>query len=256
MNFKLWVEDYRNFGFEKKIKDEKSFDSRDIVNQFNLKQVNDFLLKRELRTLRPKSSSINEVIWGDQIGATRYWIGPGYLAIIDKLGRDLQGNPVWYTKKSFQINREGHGGHERTVAQELFERIEEIDGQTLDYAIPNWNGLRNLASAMAEKVNKVCNPIFFLEKIIENNPQRYLICFGLRGHGVEGPSQTKIEQLTIDLNYNESQGIIRSLVYTISSKNGRSRSWTLNESYVDLIFFPTQSKQEIIEPIATSLMFF
>lgn len=257
MEFKTWLEGYEQFGFGKNPSPSNNQkEPENPIDGFDVEALHDFLVERKVGQLRPVSQYVNEIVWGEQPGAIRYRIGPCYLTLMDRLGTDLEGNRLWYTKKVFQINRGGYGGYERMVAQEMFDKLEEVYEKDQDSPRSEYQGLKHLVTMMADKVRKTCRPIFMLDKIVEHNQNRYLICFTVRGQGVESPGHQRMEQMTIEMNYYPEAGYIRGMVYSIESPVGRGHSWTLQPSQVDLKFMPSQPMDEIIEPFAMVLRYY
>jgi hypothetical protein len=257
MTFKTWLEGWEMFGFEKKPDPSNvQREPENPIDQFDIEALHDFLVERNVGQLRAKSKYVNEVVWGEQPGAIRYWIGPGYLTFVDRLGTDLEGNRLWYTKQLFQINRGGYGGYERIVAQEMFERLEEVYDKEPDSPSAEYKGLKALVMSMTDKLRKTCRPIFMLDKIVEHSQNRYMICFSVRGQGVEAPGHQRVEQLTVDMNYYPEKGYIRGLVYSIESPTGGAHEWAITPSSVDLNFLPSQHSDEIVEPIAMVLRYY
>lgn len=245
------------FGFQKKADpSSEQKEPENPIDQFNIEALHDFLVERSLGQIRPRSRYVNEVVWGEQPGAIRYWIGPTYFTAVERLGTDLEGNRLWYTKKAFQINRGGYGGYERIVAQEMFEQLEEVYHENPDSPSSEYKDLKRLVMVMADKLRKSCRPIFMLNKIVEHSENRYLICFNVRGQGVEAPGHQRVEQLTVDMNYYPKAGYLRGLVYSIESPTGGAHEWAVTASQIDLNFMPSQSQDEIIEPIAMSLRYY
>ena len=256
MRFKTWLEGWENYGFGKAPEPRPHAEPENPIDQFDIEQLHDFLVERKVGQLRPRSKFVNEVIWGEQVGAVRYWIGPGYQTIVDRLGRDLEGNLIWYTKKAFQINRAGFGGHERIVAQDMHEHLEAVYNREFDSPAPEYDRMKQLAVTMADKIRRTCRPIFMFNKIVEQAPHHYLICFEVRGQGVESMDHQKVEQMTIETFFDPRKGYIRAMLYPIESTVGRTRSWSIPPVQVDLNFFPTQSFDEIIEPLALYMRYY
>lgn len=257
MKFKTWLEGWEGFGVGRKVDPTtSSHESENPIDGFDVEEMHDILIERGLGPMRPQSKFINEIVWGDQPGAIRYRLGPQWVMTLDRLATDLEGNRKWFTKRALQINRSGYGGYEQLVAQEVYDGLEKLYETPNDSPISSFTGLRQLAISMAEKVRRTCRPVFMFQKIIEHSQNRYLICFEVRGGGVEAPSQQRVEELVIDANYYPNQGDIRVLVYTVQSATGRAHEWAIQPSEYDFSFLPTQGKEEIIEPVALVMRYF
>jgi hypothetical protein len=257
INFKYWLEGYEMFGFDKPKDKEAPREKENPIDAFDFEYLNEMLTKRMVGPLEPTSFHLNEVIWGQGVpGAIRMKVMPQYLVVLERQAHDLAGNLKWYTKRAFQINREGYGGYEEMVAQELLENVEKVYELAPDAPNGEFKDLRGLVLSMADRVRRSIRPVFFFDKILKANENRYLICFNVRGQGVEAPGHSRVEQTQIDVNFYPETGDLRVLSYNIESPVGRTRSWQLQPMNQEFTFLPTQSREEIIEPIAISYRFY
>ena len=116
--------------------------------------------------------------------------------------------------------------------------------------------LRNLVIRMAFTLREVARDIFVYEGVREVNDSEYIIRFSVRGHGVESPDHGKVEENQTLVSYNDEEGLIRILNYNIESTNGKSRDWAIKPSDTDLLFLPSQSIDEIVETMATTMRWY
>jgi len=260
MEFKTWFEGVDIFGFEKDInKDNKKEESDTPVNRFDLEKMMEHLYELKLPGKRAHLQFMDQIQWGEGVGAIRIWTGTGLQMGIERLGISLEHKPVWAMKKFFQINRAGYGGHEEKVAQELFEFVELIDKQPLDS--PKKEGfdeqmLENLVVNMANKMRRTAKDIFIFEGIKKISDSNYIIKMELRGHGVETQDQQRVLENLTDISYDHKTGVIRLINTNIENHCGRSVDWGIMPSDMDWNFFPTQTGDEIAEAIATNMKWY
>jgi hypothetical protein len=257
MKFKNWLENTDIFGFEKDItkqKDQKLSDTP--IKRFDLEKMMECLAERNLNGKIAKSLFINQIQWGEGVGAVKIWSGTGLQIGIERLGINLESRPVWVMKKFFQVNRAGYGGHEDKVAKELFEYIESIDRQPIDSPKKEYNDLEKLVVNTANKLRRSANDIFIYEGIKKVSPNNYIIKMELRGHGVERRHQQRVIQNVTDMSYNPQTGVIRLINANVENHVGGSVDWTIMPSDMDWNFFPTQSGDEIADTITTNIKWY
>jgi hypothetical protein len=258
LGFKTYMETLANYGVDRRIKDrneEQRPEKENPINFFDLEYMRDMLCERMLGEMHPFSRFVNEVQWGDGPGALRFNIDPKTGVYIERLGVDLSGEKRWCTKKYFQINRHGYGGFEEVVTQELFDHLQEIYKDPMDSPSADYRDLKMLVINMAERLRKEARPLFLFDRIAKMDENRYLICFNVRGQGVQAPGQTRIEKNVTDVNYYPNEGYIRVINYNYESPLGEHK-WEVSGPDMNLFYFPTQSRDEIIDPVATNLRFY
>lgn len=258
LNFRGYMEAIADFGFDRNTRDPHEGERperENPIDTFDIEFMTEMLQSRELGSLRPSSRFVNEVTWGSGIGSIRLWVDPKTGVYMNRLGTDLGGEPRWYTKKYYQINRHGYGGFEEVVTQELFDRLVEVQKQPIDSPVRDYKGLKSLLIAMVERLRKDARPIFLFDKVTKMDEYRYLIAFNLRGQGVQAPGQKRVEKNVTDLSYDPEAGTIRVMNYNYESPLGEHK-WEVSGPDLDLIYFPTQPRDEIIGPVATSLRFY
>lgn len=258
MEFKNWLE-WADFGFEK-VKAPSLVDGlvkkEDPVHPFDIEELFTYLAMRKLGPHNPNAKFVNEMVWGNGVGAMRVIINSDLQAMIDKKGIDLAGNERWLTKRLFQVNRDGYGGFESIVADEIYEELENSYHQPLDVASSDYRELERLVVGLAAKMQKVAKDIFMFENIVKIDDNRYIIVFNYRGAGAGGPGNRKEEENLTEVIYNKEDGTIRIFNFNVESDNGRNRSWEITPSDKDFYFFPSQDKNEILEVLAVPMKYY
>ena len=260
MDFRNWLTEYADYGFEEKESRNEKIDSsidREIpIHRFDIEEMSTYLVMRQLGPHKPNARFVNEIVWGEEVGAMRVRINTDIGVMIDKKGVDLGGNIRWITKRSFQVNREGYGGYEDVVAGEIFEHVEEVYYQPNDVASSEFKGLERLVVGMAGKLERVAKDIFIFENITKVDDNRYIISFGVRGQGIEAPDHRRIEKNITEIIYSPKSGTIRVFNTNLESDVGGAHSWTIMPTNQDFYFFPSQDRDEIMEVISTPLKYY
>lgn len=272
MNFKKWLfsEDkfnWANFGSDKHfnvhpdLSPEETLKRQrydDPIRQFNFEYLSEQLLKKRVGIREASAKYMHEIIWGEGSGALKVHVHPDNHVSLDKLGKDLQGEDVWYTKKMFLINRGGFGGHEDIVVEELHDALIEISKQPIDGPRNELDKkyFKNLVQVMAAKMSQVARPIFFLERIKKLNDYNYIIQFGVKGQGVEAPDHRRIEENLTQVIYDKNKGVIRVMNANVESGVGKEHSWEIMPNDSDYFFSPTQDKNEIIQVMMTTMKYY
>ena len=129
LRFKNWFEAVDIFGFDPPVSEEAPEDSMlaNPISGFNTELMMEFLGNKSVGLFLPNSPFVNEIQWGTEPGqAVKLEVDTGYTFHLKKLTTDLSGNKRWVTKKLFQLNRHGYGGHEDSVAGEVHEHINTL----------------------------------------------------------------------------------------------------------------------------------
>lgn len=253
--FQYWLikENKDIFGFEKyqKLEKKKPEDEKPI-NRFNVERMMDSLSLHEVGAKSPYVRFSNEMHWGKGHGAMRVWLGTGLNIMIDRQGIDLTGTPRWITKRIYQIDPSGYGGYEEAVAQELMDEIKKIDETQLDSPKRDYDDLEGLVASMASTIRRTAKDVFIFEGIRKVDANNYIIRLGLRGHGVEAQDQQRVEENQTHVSFDRDSGTLRVLNYNIESSKAQ-HEWAIMVTDTDLNFFPTQTREEIVETIANTL---
>ncbi len=77
----------------------------------------------------------------------------------------------------------------------------------------------------------------------------------MRGAGVQGAGQVRLEQLMIEMVYNPETGSIKMFQSGVESSLGEHK-WALTPSNFQLEFMPSQSSEEICCVISTIMKYF
>lgn len=259
MKFRNFLEAIDIFGFEDRLAPAPNDDMFEKpIHQFDLELMMEYLSHKNLGVHQPHCPFMNEIKWGNLPGAIKLEVDTGYTFYIKKLGVDKQGSPRWVTKKMFQLNRQGYGGLEDTVAQEIYEKISVVADGKIDSPQEGYseNDLESLVSHIYDKIKKVMKEIFLPVGIKKMSDHAYIISMEMRGHGVETQGQKRIEQNQTMVTYDPEQGSIRIFNYNIESPTGGPRSWGLMENDIDLYFFPSQERDEIADCLAVHFKYY
>lgn len=241
------------FGFEKPQRlEKKNKDDEKPINQFNVEKLMDYLSLHEIGAKGPQVRFSNEMHWGNGHGALRIWLGTGLNIMIERQGIDLNGTPRWVTKRVYQIDPSGYGGYEDAIAEELLEQLEKIDETELDSPSRKYDDLEGLVASMASSFRRTARDIFIFEGIRKIDGNNYIIRLGVRGHGIESPDQQRVEENQTHVSYDKESGTIRVLNYNVESPL-RQHEWAIMPTDTDLVFFPTQTRDEIVETLANTM---
>jgi hypothetical protein len=246
------------FGFDRKKEEENPNDSllTNPIDQFDIELMMEFLAKKKIGTQKGEVGFHNVIQWGNQPGSVKLEVDTGYRFNIKKLGIDKQGNPRWVTKKLFQLNRQGYGGYEDSVAQEVFEQLEQAGADMIEAAPEDYKDLDNLVHNIYSKLKRTAKHIFIPEGIRKLHDDAYIIKFGVKGSGLEARDQHRVEQNQTLVSYDRQQGTIRITNYNLLSKTGGAHEFKINQNDFDAYFFPSQSRDEISEVVAVKMKFY
>jgi hypothetical protein len=73
----------------------------------------------------------------------------------------------------------------------------------------------------------------------------------LRGQGVQKRDQKRVLENITQVSFDQNKGKIRVINTSVDNKVGRDNNWRLQPSDINVEFFPTQSRDEIAEAVAT-----
>lgn len=156
----------------------------------------------------------------------------------------------------FQLNRQGYGGLEDKVAQEIYEQLEIFNDSNIEAPVEDYKDLENLVSNIYSKLKKTSKIIFIPEGVRKLHDDAYIIKFGVRGQGVEEMDHHRVEQNQTLITYDRQAGTIRMTNYNLTSPTGGAHSWKIGTNDLDIYFFPTQSRDEISETIAVHMKYY
>ena len=194
--------------------------------------------------------------WGSDAGDMRLFIDTGLTFYIQKKGKDKLGESHWITKKMFQLNRQGYGGLEDIVAQEIYTELVKAHESPLDSPINDYNDLEHLTQQTYNKMKKVMKHIFIPEGIKKLSDNAYVIKLGVRGHGVQEMDQRRVEQNQTLLTYDPERGTINISNYNLTSRVGGPHEWDIGHKDFDVYCFPSQGRDEISELAAINAKYY
>lgn len=257
-SFRRFLEATDIFGFERAKKKEGAQDTMLLrpIDRFDIELMMDFLSKKKVGVHEAVRKFDNEIQWGNQPGAIKLEIDTGYTFFVKKLAVDKQGNPRWITKKAFQLNRNGYGGYEDVVAQEIFETINNSFESNIEAPTEDYKDLENLVNNIYNKLKRTAKSIFFPEGVKKLHDDAYVILFGVRGQGLEARNQQRVEQNQTMVTYDRQNGTIRITNYNLLSPTGGGHEFRINQSDLDVYFLPTQDRDEISEVVAVHMRYY
>ena len=258
LSFKKWFEAVDIFGFEKEREEnpEAGTSMEMPIDQFDIELMMEFLAKKKVGAFNAFSEFHNVMQWGDKPGAIKLEVDTGYRFSVKKLAVDKQGGTRWITKKMFQLNRNGYGGYEDSVAQEIYETIESASKDNIEAPVEDYKDLENLVTNIYSKLKRTSKCIFFPEGIKKLHDDAYIIKLGVRAQGLEARDHQRVEQNQTLVTYDRSQGTIRITNYNLLSGTGRSHEFRINQNDLDVYFMPTQDRDEISEVIAVRMKYY
>lgn len=170
----------------------------------------------------------------------------GLKAVIRRKHRDLHGESVWVCKRVVVMDDQKYDGHWERLVNDVTDQLTTIFGEMLDTPANDWDRMERLAVRIANRVRSLRPDIFVFEGVRKKSDDYYIIHFGLRGQGVEGPGAQRVEQFQVSLYYDRDAGYIRSWGNDVTSPTRRHK-WDLAPAEWNEIHFPSQSDDEIVD---------
>lgn len=246
--FRDWLmQEHRDiFGFEKEVEKEKAIQNDKPFKHFD----SDLLIKELLQTTigikEPRQTYSDTIIWGGtDVESMHLDISPlgSFKVVIRKIMKNLQGENVWICKKVLPLPDDEVRENAGRAYDLIVEGLKEIDNK-IDSPAPKYD-LEKLTIKLAEdiKAERPCK-IMFLDRVIRNSDNNFLITMDVAAGGVEGPSSTRIEQFHIQMHFDKTTGLIRSIGSEVISPT-RQRLWYPAPAEWDENFAPTQPIKEI-----------
>ena len=257
MNFKSWllsetskVYGFKDiFGFEKEFFPIKRKDSEKPIKYFDTEQMIESLSRVQIGQLLPEVKYANEIHWGQGTGAIRVWTGTKGGIMIERLGYDLTGKPLWITKRRFQINQSGVGGFEDTISEEVLDEVQKVHEAALDSPKNDYDSMDHLVLRMASVLKRTFVEQLFYAGIRKLTDDNFIIRFQARASGLQAPGQRRIEENHTQMYYNKQAGYIKCTNYNVESSLGEHK-WKIAPSHIEWFFFPTQNEDEIVQAVA------
>lgn len=258
LSFRRYFEATDIFGFEPERAKDTPPDSlsSEPIRGFNLELMMEYLSKKSIGAYKPQGYYTSEMRWGTQPGAVKLEVDTGFTFFIKKLATDKLGNPRWITKRAFQLNRNGYGGMEDLVAQEVYENVAKYAEGGIDSPVEEYKELDSLVYHIYGKLKRTAKDIFIPEGVKRIHDNAYIMSFGVRGHGLEARSQRRVEQNQTMVAYDQEQGTIRITNYCLQSRTGRQHEFKISQNDLDLYFMPSQDRDEISETIAVHMKYY
>lgn len=258
LTFKDFLEARDIFGFDAEKPKDPSEDSMldKPIHQFNIELMMDILGKKKIGNHRAIPHFVNEIRWGGEPGAVKLEVDTGFTFYVKKLGKDMQGNERWCSKKVLQLNRQGYGSTEDTVAEEIHGHLKNAFESQLESPKADYDDLENLVVNIYNKAKKVAKSIFIPEGIRRLSDNAYIIRMGVRGQGCERQGHMRVEQNQLLVSHDPQCGTIRISNYNIESPVGGPHSWKIQPSDFDIYVFPTQGRDEISEMVSVHYKYY
>lgn len=256
LRFKEFFEATDIFGFDKKEVPEEKLPPQEPIHQFSIDEMMGYLAKRKIGSKSPDQRFMNEIRWGQNFGAVRLTVSPKMAFMVQKLGKDLEGEDAWITKKRFQLNRTGYGGYEEAVASEIFDVVKELSEGGVDSAKKEVERLDRLTERISVKMQRVAQNKFMYEGIKKVSDNEYQIVFAVNSYGLEAPSQRRVEQHITQIKFDPEVGLIKCSDFKIESPVGGPHEWKIMPADLSVNFSPAQDRDEIEEVIAVHFKYF
>ena len=264
--FKEWLEKREDiFGFDKKQEKESGYvkNSEDPIIHIDVEHVLDEISSYKINGQKGKVSFINQVQWGDEIGALKLLLSPAGSgkAIISGKQSDLENKDCWICKRIIPYSdlEDASFQDEENLSEILFKKIYDI--KLIEIPKSNYLNLEKLTIKLSRKCCKVgiLPKIFIFTGIREVvKDKNYIIKFECAGQGAEAPGEgggNRLEMFAIEMSYDENTGLIRSMGYEVTSPM-KGHKWEPQPSDWDEYFSPMQSSDEICAAITNALSIF
>lgn len=218
----------------------------------------EFMHTRTINGQECFSNYHDHVQWGRHPGAVQMVISPlgSFKSIIRKLQTDLLGEAVWICKEivPYKDMLKASPKLDESVAENIFERIEEHWKGELEAPSGEYDGLERLAVRLAESARRPDNlPELLVYRGVRRvkKDEHYDIHFEMRGHGVEAPGSARVEQFSIELAYDRQRGMIKCFGHDIQSPT-KGHKWYPQPSEWDEMFSPSQDEKEIVSCVCSA----
>jgi len=268
-NFQQWikrrdhpcVKEWADFGFSKQKDDCKKYtdDDQTPLNPFDVQEMFDEMLRMpSINSHKAKKRWADTLEWGQDIGALLLDISPlgSFKITIRRKITDLQGEMRWICKKIISLNERNYNTDEGPRAVEVYEAVKDIGKQMIDSPKSDYEDFHTLVRHLFSQ-SRLHFPSYcmFSPKIKQINENYYKIYFDMKGHGVESPSATRVEQFNIDILMDKEKGLIRCWGYDVKSPT-KGHKWEIVPSEWDEWYAPSQPIEEIVDIVINTLLFY
>jgi hypothetical protein len=257
-SFKTWLNEWADFGLDKLPRGKQLLridPEEKPIQHCNLEYVCNQVSRHKLGIKEGTEPFFGEVQWGKGPGAVKVSIGPfgGTHAIVRKQTTNALGETIWVCKKVLEINNY-YDQHEDTLTQNILKLAEEVDGQSIEAPVKDFNGLERLVLFMANELRRnTSQRIFIYEGIRKLEPnEHYIIHFGVTGMGVQRQDQKRLDQMQVEVKYDKERGFIKIAMNELGGPI-RSHKWELDPSEFIEYYSPAQTKEEITGTVLSLL---
>lgn len=250
-NFNEWAD----FGFTRPDEYKKPIDSDDkLTYSYHIEQIIKELRKAGMGIKEAKQNDFSsEVNWGEGPGALNVIIRPfgGLRASLRRQTYDLNGMATWVTHKVIEIDDKSNY---ENITEEIIENLRIIDKENIPAPKSSCYNLEKLVIKIAEGINRHSKQkIMMYEAIRILRPQRdYIIHYGVKGMGRQAEGQKRVDQIQIQVKFDEFTGLITVCANEIGDKIGK-HSWKFYPSELIEKFTPTQDPKIIIDCMIVSI---
>jgi hypothetical protein len=264
LGFKYWIIKEDLFGFDdetlhKRIVQKMRRPDEKPIHHFAVNNMMDRLADNKVGDHQGFQKFVGECQWGNRAGAIKVELGMQYTVYIERLLHDLEGSPVWVTKKIFKINVDEFNRYEDAVADAIFEEVLKIYKEGLDGPVRKYESLSDLVEEVVDKAKVYGGDYFFYERTKKVNDHNYIVVFGALGGGTgilqAARSEGRINQYIIDISFSPKTGLLHVIETTVQSGD-EGTSWALQPAFFEGWYAPTQDTNQIVESIVVSMKYF
>jgi len=251
--------EWADFGFSMQKDDYKRYkdDDQQPIDPLDVQEVfGEIMRMPPINSYRPRQRFSDTIEWGNELGAVLLDISPlgSFKSTIRRKITNLQGEVKWICKRVHPLIEEAISQNEIAKADDLYKEVVAASKGMIDSAAPEYDEWKTLVRHLYTKTRlQFPSYCMFAPKIKQMNENYFKIYFGMKGHGVEAPSASRVEQFDIDLLFDKEKGLIRCWGYDINSPT-KGHKWAVQPSEWDEWFAPTQPIDEIVEAIINNLM--
>ena len=225
------------------------------VKRLDVNYVANLVCQYTLGEKQPQRLFFDTVRWGTGPGSIIMKFGTRYQILIEKMNYNLLGDPIWVTKRVYDLNSEPLWDKAESIAQELYQALQEVDSSDTDSPINNYKDFERLVKAIAYKTIAAVNEPLFYSDVKHIGGNQSFIQFNVRGQGLQARGQHRVEQVCLHLIYNVQEGTIRAMRVNTESRLG-GHDWRLQPSDFDFTFTPTQPHEEIVDCLSTIMKYY